>query len=40
MKKLGICKGILVVFLDESLIVIREDVKDIVGDKNVINWKG
>lgn len=40
LKKLGIRKGIPVVFSDESPIVIREDVKDIVGDKNAINRKG
>ncbi|SUK50930.1 hesA/moeB/thiF family protein [Staphylococcus aureus] len=39
LKKLGIRKGIPVVFSDESPIVIREDVKDIVGDKNAINRK-
>lgn len=32
--------GVKVVFSDESPIVIREDVKETVGDKNAINRKG
>lgn len=40
LKCFGICKGVKVVFFDESFIVICEDVKEIVGDKNVINRKG
>ena len=34
LKRLGIRKGVKVVFSDESPIVIREDVKETVGDKN------
>lgn len=33
LKRLGIRKGVKVVFSDESPIVIREDVKETVGDK-------
>ena len=40
LKRLGIRKGVKVVFSDESPIVIREDVKETVGDKNAINRKG
>ncbi len=41
LKKLEIRKGIPVVFVQMKVaIVIREDVKDIVGDKNAINRKG
>ena len=40
LKKLGIKKGVPVVFSDESPIVIREDVKKTVGDANAINRKG
>ena len=34
LRKMGIHKGINVVFSDESPIMIREDVKEVVGDKN------
>ncbi|ATH59923.1 MULTISPECIES: tRNA threonylcarbamoyladenosine dehydratase [Staphylococcus] len=34
LKKLGVYKGVPVVFSDESPIVIREDVKETVGDAN------
>lgn len=34
LRKMGIHKGINVVFSDESPIVIREDVNEVVGDKN------
>ena len=40
LKRQGIRKGVKVVFSDESPIVIREDVKETVGDKNAINRKG
>ena len=40
LKRVGIRKGVKVVFSDESPIVIREDVKETVGDKNAINRKG
>ncbi|MDN6656680.1 MAG: tRNA threonylcarbamoyladenosine dehydratase, partial [Staphylococcus simulans] len=40
LKKEGIKKGIPVVFSDESPIVIREDVKETVGDKNAATRKG
>ncbi|WP_251520253.1 MULTISPECIES: tRNA threonylcarbamoyladenosine dehydratase [Staphylococcus] len=40
LKKLGIRRGIPVVFSDESPIVIREDVKDKVGDANAPSRKG
>ena len=40
LKRLGIKKGVKVVFSDESPIVIREDVRETVGDKNAINRKG
>lgn len=40
LKKEGIRKGVPVVFSDESPIVIREDVKETVGDKNAATRKG
>ncbi|MCD8828034.1 tRNA threonylcarbamoyladenosine dehydratase [Staphylococcus gallinarum] len=40
LKKAGIKKGIPVVFSDESPIVIREDVKETVGDANAPTRKG
>ena len=40
LKKLGIVKGVPVVFSDESPIVIREDVKETVGDANASTRKG
>ena len=40
LKKDGIKKGVPVVFSDESPIVIREDVKETVGDKNAATRKG
>lgn len=39
LKKLGITKGVPVVFSDESPIVIREDVKETVGDANASTRK-
>ncbi|MEY8642542.1 tRNA threonylcarbamoyladenosine dehydratase [Staphylococcus arlettae] len=40
LKKLGITKGVPVVFSDESPLVIREDVKETVGDANAPTRKG
>lgn len=36
LKRVGIRKGVKVVFSDESPIVIREDVKETVGDKMLL----
>ena len=40
LQKDGIKKGVPVVFSDESPIVIREDVKEVVGDANAATRKG
>lgn len=39
LKRVGIRKGVKVVFSDESPIVIREDVKETVGDKTLSTGK-